>query len=150
MNKGQVVFYAEQDAITLNEIDGRAFWNLQIFLCDLIAQIDVPTPTLMPLTEPLVEKGGHDRMADQPNAAFRTSCAADMQRPAEVLAAARRGEGLAARHQGLALVAFGDAESALTVRSEEHRSEVHLGGITALGGLGLQDNLAATAASWVA
>ena len=90
INQGQVVFYDERDAITLDELEGRVFWDLQIFLCNLIPQIDVPSAILMPLTEALVKKGGDDWMANQPNAAFRKWCAADLQRSAEVLAAARR------------------------------------------------------------
>lgn len=150
INQRQVAFHNERDAITVKELKGRVFWDLQIFLCDLIPQIDVPSATLMPLTEALVEKGGDDGMSNQPNAAFRKWCAADLQRSAEVLAAARRGESLAARHLGLALEASGDVLGALKVLAEEHGFEVHLGAITALGRIELHEELAETAASEVA
>lgn len=150
IDQGQVVFYGQQDAITLNELNGRAFWDLQIFLCGLIPQIDVPCTALTSLTEALVEKGGDDGMANQPNAAFRKWCAANLQRSEEVLAAARKGERWATRHLGLALEASGDAENALRLLSEEHGSEVHLGAITALGRIDLQEELAATAANKLA
>lgn len=144
------MFYDQRDAVTLNELNGRAFWELQIFLCDLIPQIDVPCAVLMSFTEALVEKGGDDGMANQPNAAFRKWCAADLRRSEEVLAAARNGERLAARHLGLALEASGDASNALRLLSEEHGAEVHLGAITALCRIDLQEELAATAANEVA
>ena len=150
INQGEVVFYDHPDATTLNELDGRAFWDLQIFLCELIPQINVPCAALMWLIETLVEKGGDDGMANQPNTAFRKWCAADLQRSEEVLAAARKGKRLAARHLGLALEASGDAENALRLLSEEHGSEVHLGAITALGRIDLKEELAATAANEVA
>lgn len=121
---------SEADATSLDAVSGVRFFDIQILLCEVIPHLEVPPTEVMGLVHTLVEKGGDDLAAKQPNAAFRKWCAAEPARADEVIAFARAGDREALRHLVFALEAKGDAEEAF--RSAEAEGDEQIAGILAL------------------
>lgn len=78
----------------------------------------------------LVEKGGEDLAANQPNAAFRKWCASDSKRADEIVSSARASDPLSLRHLVFALESKGDFQEAL--RSAKASGEERIAGVLAL------------------
>lgn len=70
-NSEQLDLIGPSNFLTFEENNQRDFWILQSLLCELIPRLIVPADTLRRCVLKLVERGGDDLAANQPNAAFR-------------------------------------------------------------------------------
>ncbi|WP_146673532.1 hypothetical protein [Thioclava sp. F36-6] len=118
------------DIRALDDLSGPRFFEVQMVLCEVIPQLVASPPDVMTLVSTLVEKGGDDLAATQPNAAFRVWCAIEDHRADQVIISARRGDALALRHLVFALQAKGDVEEAF--RSAGTDGEERTAGVLAL------------------
>lgn len=103
---------SDADVEAIGELSGTSFFGVQIVLCEVIPLLDALPAEVMALTSMLVERGGEDIAANQPNAAFRTWCAKDESRADSVIGKAREGDALSLDHLVFALEAKGDADEA--------------------------------------
>lgn len=126
---------SSQDEAILSGLSGSRFFDVQIILDEVIPHLTVSPPEVMGLVRRLVEKGGEDMAANQPNAAFRKWCAADLTRADVVIAAARGGDENALHHLVFALEAKGDPDEAF--RSAQTAGPQRTAGILALSRLSL-------------
>lgn len=104
---------SDVDLAEIKALNGSNFFELQMVLCDVIPYLSAPTSDVMNLVAALVETGGEDLAANQPNAAFRQWCANDVRRADDVIASAREGHELALNHLVFALQAKNDFEAAM-------------------------------------
>lgn len=104
---------SDVDLAEIKALSGSNFLDLQMVLCDVIPYLSAPTSDVMDLVAVLVEKGGEDLAANQPNAAFHQWCANDVRRADDVIDAARKGRELALNHLVFALQAKDDFEEAM-------------------------------------
>ncbi len=123
-------FLSQQDVDLLSEISGSDFFRIQTIACEIIPLLDVAPSEVMNLVHLLVEKGGEDLAANQPNAAFRKWCASDSKRADEIVSSARAGDPLSLRHLVFALESKGDFQEAL--RSAKASDEERIAGVLAL------------------
>ena len=126
---------SESDSEAMDELSGPSFFEVQIVLCEVIPLLDAAPAEAMALTAMLVERGGEDMAAKQPNAAFRTWCAKDERRADAVIQMAREGNELSLNHLVFALEAKGDADEAL--RSASADGEERAAGALALSRMAL-------------
>ena len=145
LNSRKTTLFSEQDWAYLDGMSGPAFFSGMALLCDLIPRLDVGHSDIMQFTATLVRLGGQDLAATQPNAAFRSWCAADPSRAKAVLDAARSGDNLAIEHVCFALEASGNLEDALEFLQGGPTPTVRMGAATALGRMTLDDKSADTA-----
>jgi|TARA_B100001057_G_scaffold117817_1_gene116376 hypothetical protein len=101
------------DEDLLDNLSGSRFFDVQIILDEAIPKLHTSTSQIMALVRRLVEKGGEDMAANQPNAAFRKWRAADQTRSDAVITAARNGDEDALRYLVFALEAKGKPDSAM-------------------------------------
>ncbi|RWR25346.1 hypothetical protein D2T29_22145 [Sinirhodobacter populi] len=133
-SRRNILISAEEEEI-LGGLSGSRFFNVQIILNEVIPKLHAPPTEVMRLVRRLVEMGGDDMAATQPNAAFRKWCAADPTRADAVIAAARNGDEDAQHHIVFALEAKGDPDDAF--RSVRAVGSERTGGILALSRLPL-------------
>ncbi|WP_243613867.1 hypothetical protein [Shimia aestuarii] len=107
------VLISADDEDLLDSLSGSRFFDVQIILDEVIPKLRSQPPQIMGLVRRLVEKGGDDLAANQPNAAFRKWCAADQTRANAVIKAARNGDEDALHHLVFALEAKGDPDDAM-------------------------------------
>ena len=128
----KVQLFGERDEKFLKTLNGRAFFDLQIFLCDLIPHLEVSHLELMRLVTALVAQGGDDGMANQPNQAFRDWCSQDPRRSETVIEDAKRGNENAQNLICFALEAGSDAQTSIAMLSENYNAKILIGASTAL------------------
>ena len=121
---------SEQDMEVLQRVSGANFFMIQMLICEVIPLLKSAPSEVMGLVELLVERGGEDLAANQPNAAFREWCASDSRRADDVIASARDGDSLAIRHLVFALEAKCDVQEAF--RSAEADGAERTAGVLAL------------------
>jgi hypothetical protein len=121
---------SEQDMEVLQRVSGANFFMIQILICEVIPLLKSAPSEVMGLVELLVERGGEDLAANQPNVAFREWCASDSRRADDVIASARDGDSLAIRHLVFALEAKCDVQEAF--RSAEADGAERTAGVLAL------------------
>ncbi len=124
------VLLSQQDVDLLSELSGSDFFSIQTIACEIIPLLDVAPSEVMNLVHLLVEKGGEDLAANQPNAAFRKWCASDSKRADEIVSSARASDPLSLRHLVFALESKGDFQEAL--RSAKASGEERIAGVLAL------------------
>lgn len=120
----------EADTAALAALSGPSFFEVQTILCEVISHLVATASDMMALTSMLVDKGGEDLAANQPNAAFRTWCSTEDHRTEEVIALARAGDPLALRHLVFALEGKANVEEAF--RSAAADGEEQTAGVLAL------------------
>lgn len=126
---------SQQDMEVLQRVSGANFFMLQMLICEIIPWLKSAPSEVMGLVELLVEKGGEDLAANQPNAAFRKWCGSDARRADDVIASARDGDALALRHMVFALEAKCDVQDAF--RSAEADGAERTAGVLALSRMSL-------------
>lgn len=141
------VLLSQQDVNLLGELSGSDFFSIQTIACEIIPLLDVDPSEMMNLVHLLVEKGGEDLAANQPNAAFRRWCASDRKRAEEIVSSARTGDPLSLRHLVFALESKGDFQEAL--RSAEASGEERIAGVLALSRMTLTLDEAARAVEYI-
>ncbi|TDE35644.1 hypothetical protein [Antarcticimicrobium sediminis] len=124
------VLLSQQDVDLLSDLSGSDFFSIQTIACEIIPLLDVAPSEVMNLVHLLVEKGGEDLAANQPNAAFRKWCASDSKRADEIVSSARASDPLSLRHLVFALESKGDFQEAL--RSAKASGEERIAGVLAL------------------
>lgn len=124
------VLLSQQDVDLLSELSGSDFFSIQTIACEIIPLLDVAPSEVMNLVHLLVEKGGEDLAANQPNAAFRKWCASDSKRADVIVSSARASDPLSLRHLVFALESKGDFQEAL--RSAKASGEERIAGVLAL------------------
>lgn len=138
---------SDADIDALGKLHGSSFFNIQIVLCQVIPHLVRAPSEIMALVSTLVEQGGEDLAANQPNAAFLKWCAKDDRRAAEVIASARAGDPLALRHLVFALQATGDPQEAQ--RSAKNEGDERAAGVFALSRMTLDENEALSSLSTI-
>jgi hypothetical protein len=116
--------FTQEDRELLAGLEGSRFFEVQTILCEVIPHLQTSPSELTELVQFLVEAGGADLAANQPNAALRKWCEVDPHRSDEVIQLAKDGNELARLHLVFALQAkadFGEAIACLD-RSEEEQT----------------------------
>ena len=103
----------DEDREVLSTLDGSRFFEVQTILCEVIPLLQTAPTELIELVQFLVETGGADLAANQPNAAFRKWCEVDPRRSDEVIQLAKDGDELARLHLVFALQAKADFDEAI-------------------------------------
>lgn len=134
---------SDTDVEALAALSNSSFFDVQIVLCEVIPKLVAAPSDVMVLVSTLVEKGGEDLAANQPNAAFRKWCAREECRADEVIALARAGDALALRHLVFALEAKEGVDEAF--RSCAADGEERTAGVLALSRMTLDLDEAARA-----
>lgn len=70
-NSGEIDLVVSMQNVSKTQIRDHDFWQLQSLFSELIPNLETQANALMEGVMCLVEKGGQDLMANQPNAAFR-------------------------------------------------------------------------------
>jgi len=110
----------------------RDFFSVMSFYCDAIPRLrGVPVERMMTAVARLVEGGGADLAANQPNGALRAWCAADTSRADAIIKQARSGDELAINHLTFALEAKEDLQLARNMVSD-YDDQRRIAGLTAL------------------
>jgi hypothetical protein len=116
----------------LQDLEGHNFFLGQNFFNDVIPHLDAPVEEMMRVVGLLVEKGGADLLANEPNGAFKRWCAADLTRAQSVIEVAKRGDELAKKFLTFALSANEDVSEAIGF-VEGYSDSRRLSGVVALG-----------------
>ena len=141
------VLMSDGDVDALAALTGTRFFDVQILLNEVIPRLEARPSDVMRLVETLIEKGGNDLAANQPNAAFRTWCRMDPSRADAVIAEARAGDTRALDHLVFALEARGNVEEAF--RSARAESQERTAGILALSRMSLSQDEADRAIKFI-
>ena len=123
---------------SFKKITGHDFFTAQHFYSEAIPKLDTEVTVLMECCQALVEQGGADGAAGQPNEAFRQWC---QNNPAEcelVISKAREGDDLAKRFVTFALQASANMETAADF-VQSYNDERRLFGMAALGRMPMVD-----------
>lgn len=147
IKKKEIRLFDERDEAFLKTLNVLTFFDLQVFLCALIPQLEVSHLELMPLVTSLVVQGGNDGMANQPNAAFRDWCSKDPKRSDAVVADAKLGNENAEALICFALEAASDAKSSIAILSEKYNAKILVGATTAVGRIKMTNKSAQEAAT---
>ncbi len=123
----------------LSELEPVRFFGGQPFLCELIPLLECPPEQLMQFVEMLVESGGNDGFANQPNAAFADWCSRDIARSQRVVDLACEGNATAIKFLPFALTANKMVEHTLDFL-KDFRDERRISAITALGRLEISES----------
>lgn len=117
-------FFTEEDRAVLSALGRSKFFNVQTILCEVIPLLQTAPSELIELVQFLVETGGADLAANQPNVAFRKWCEVDPRRSDEVIQLAKDGDELARLHLVFALQAKADFDEAIACldRSDEEQT----------------------------
>lgn len=147
VRKTNITLFGEKDIEFLHNLNGGEFFDLQIFLCNLIPHLDISHTELMPLIVALVKQGGEDLAANQPYIAFKEWCSSDRNRSKAVVADAKKGNEHAEELICFALEASKDVKAAITILSESENTKLLIGSATAIGRIKMPNKLAQAAAS---
>lgn len=114
----------DDDRAILAQQEGARFFEIQPILCKVIPLLEIEATELIELVKILVDLGGEDLAANQPNASFREWCKVDWRRSDEVIQLAKDGNKSARQHLVFALEAIGDFSEAINCleRSEEEQT----------------------------
>lgn len=141
------VLISDADVDALTDLAGTRFFDVQILLNEVIPRLETHPSDMMRLVQTLVEKGGSDGAAKQPNAAFRTWCRMEPSRADTVIAEARSGDPRALDHLVFALEARDDFDEAFQSAREE--SQERTAGILALSRMPLSRDEAGRAVGFI-
>lgn len=141
-NEGKIDLLSLIDSSAFAAIGGSQFFVGQHFYCQAIPKLKASVVDLMRCVSALVNKGGQDLAASQPNGAFKAWCVADLDRAHEVIRASRNNDPLAKNFLTFALEALQLVEEAKKF-VDEYTDERRLFGITALGRISYSDSQSA-------
>lgn len=144
-NSGAIDLLSFAEAERLSSVDPSAFFDGQHFFCKVIPLLAGPADDLMLAVASLVEKGGQDLAANQPNSAFRAWCAVDASRSRDIIERAARGDPLAEKLLTFALEAWSMDREAVDLL-QNSSDEIRLSAVTALSRITLESEDAARAA----
>ena len=116
----------------IQSLDGSKYFLATHFFCKILPGMEESPSRVMRCVKALVDQGGQDGAANQPNAAFRVWCENNPLSAGEVIDAARNGDDLASHHLTFALEALKDVTAALQMVTGDN-DELRLFAITALG-----------------
>jgi hypothetical protein len=105
-NSGRLDLFHLIESNVLLELEGTNFFTAMHFFCQILPDLDEKPLRTMACVEALVNRGGEDMAANQPNVAFREWCKKVPQRARKVIKAACEGDELAKRHLTFALEAI--------------------------------------------
>ena len=145
VGSGERTLFSEKDWEFLDGIKGPDFFSGMILLCELIPLLEVGHRDLMRLVKKLVDLGGEDLAANEPNAAFRKWCSGYPERVKAVLEEAEAGDGLAIDHLCFALEAQAESAVALRFLTKDQVPEMQIHAAVALSRMPLDADVAATA-----
>lgn len=137
-NRGEIDLLSLVKDPEFSEIETHLFFAGQYFYCKVIPQLLATPQAMMACVKALVEQGGNDLAANQPNAAFREWCAVDLSRAIAVIDSAEVGDPLASKFMTLALTAGDMIERAISV-VEKYRDERRVSAVAALGRMNYTD-----------
>lgn len=131
-NQNEIDILIIIDELVQSEIGGPRFFLAQHFLSTVIPKLEAPIDRLMHCISGLVEKGGEDLAASQPNAAFREWCQQQPGRVEEVIKKARFGDKFAIKLLTFALASGSFVEEAVRF-VQEYSDNRRIAGVVALG-----------------
>ena len=109
-NSGNIDLVCLPSQPAFADVTGPAFFTAQHFYCEAIPKLAANHTALMECCRILVERGGADLAAAQPNGAFRAWCQNNPNEGAAVIREARAGDQLAKLFVTFALHAADDVE----------------------------------------
>ena len=124
------------------ELNGHAFFVAQHLYCDAIPKLESDVSALMECCRILIEKGGSDLAANQPNGAFRTWCKNNPSQAATIIRDAQAGDVLAKQFVTFALQAANDIDGAIDL-IQSYADDRRLSGMAALAGMSFADSASA-------
>jgi hypothetical protein len=130
-NSGQIDLLSLIRNPEFERIDGHRFFIGQHFFCKTVPKLNSTTEEMMRCIHLLVEKGGADLFANQPNIAFQEWCKMDLTRAREVIDAAKNNDSLANEFLTFALTAGNMIEEARDF-VEKYTDGRRISGISAL------------------
>jgi hypothetical protein len=144
-NAGRLDLFLLKDTADFTQAKATHFFQGQHFFCKVIPKLDASVTQMMEFVDLLVQKGGNDLAANQPNGAFLEWCKSDLSRARHVVHAAQQHDSLACKFLTFALIAS-DMASDATAFITEHTDDRRLAAISALGRMNYADREAAEAA----
>ena len=91
-SSGKIPLRGDGDDAYMAAMDTQPFFSGARLMCKLIPFLSIDRREVMRLVRNLVDRGGNDLTANEPNAAFRKWCANDVSRAEAVLKDARDGD----------------------------------------------------------
>jgi hypothetical protein len=137
-NSGDIDLVVLPSQAAFAELSGHAFFTAQHFYCEAIPKLDSDVSALMECCRILIERGGNDLAANQPNGAFRTWCERNPRSGATVIQEAQAGNALAKGFLTFALQASNDIDSAINF-VKTYDDDRRLSGMAALAGMSFAD-----------
>jgi hypothetical protein len=131
-NLGEIDLVALIESPNLNDIAAHRFFAGQHFYCEVIPLLKASPWDMMKCVKALVEKGGQDLAAGQPNAAFRKWCSADLSRATAIIESSEADNPLASDFLPFALTAGNMVQEAIRI-ADAYRDERRIRAIAALG-----------------
>ena len=104
-NSGEIDTLAEDQWNSCEAVSKNDFFGVQHLFCEAFPKLSGSHRSMMVATQKLVQLGGEDLAANQPNAAFVSWCRRDLSRAMSVIDDARGGDKLALDHLTFALTA---------------------------------------------
>ena len=118
-SNGKVPLRGDGDDAYMAAMETQSFFAGARLICKLIPLLNVDRREVMPLVRNLVDRGGNDLAANEPNAAFREWCTLDASRADAVLKDARSGDSDALDLLCFALEAGERADDAIAFLSSD-------------------------------
>jgi hypothetical protein len=137
-NEGKIDLLALVDSQNFDCVEMHRFFAGQHFYCQVIPRLKTSAREMVKCVNALVEKGGQDLAAGQPNAAFREWCSADLSRAAAIIESSEAGDPLATDFLPLALTAGNMVQEAIRI-ADAYRDERCVRAIAALGRMDYTD-----------
>lgn len=112
-NGGQIDLVALPGHDSFSKLNPHEFFLAQSFYCNAIPKLESGVTAVMDCCRLLIERGGNDLAANEPNRAFRTWCQNHPIQSATIVRDARDGNVLAKRFVTFALEAANDIDRAI-------------------------------------
>jgi hypothetical protein len=144
-SQGEINLLALIESPSFSGIDVHRFFAGQHFYCKVIPLLNASPHDMMTCIKALVEKGGQDLAANQPNAGFGEWCSADLARATAIVESSDAGDPLARDFLPFALTAGNMVQQAIRI-ADAFRDERRVRAIVALGRMNYTDLGAARSA----
>ena len=137
-NDGEINLLALIESPDFNGIDVHRFFAGQHFYCEVLPRLNASPQDMMTCVKALIEKGGQDLAANQPNAGFTEWCSVDLSRATAIIESSDADDPLAREFLSFALTAGNTVQQAIRI-ADAYRDERRVRAITALGRMNYTD-----------
>lgn len=135
-NAGEIDIFDENQWRIFETEGNFSFFQFQHFFSGILPKLSAHYQSVMFVVKKLVQLGGSDRAANEPNDAFVEWCRQDRQRASSIMEDARQGDQLALDHLTFSLVSGNYFEEAKTFLESDCR-EARISGAMSIGKMSL-------------